>query len=164
MIGIEEDKNVTREGPPKLILTSPPYPGVHVLYHRWQIFGRRETPAPFWIAGCTDGTGAAFYTFGHRRNVRGYYRQMRGAYNSLAAVSGEETLLVQLIAFSKPDIQLNKHLEVLETAGFKEIRACEVSNSRDGRLWRQVPNRRWYAYNSDIAPASQEVVLFHRLK
>ncbi len=33
-----------------LILTSPPYPGVHVLYHRWNVRGRRETPAPFWIA------------------------------------------------------------------------------------------------------------------
>jgi hypothetical protein len=31
-----------------LVLTSPPYPGVHVLYHRWQVDGRRETPAPYW--------------------------------------------------------------------------------------------------------------------
>ena len=41
---------VAREGSPKLIITSPPYPGVHVLYHRWQVNGRRETPAPYWIA------------------------------------------------------------------------------------------------------------------
>lgn len=36
--------------PAKLVLTSPPYPGVHVVYHRWQILGRKETPAPFWLA------------------------------------------------------------------------------------------------------------------
>ena len=28
----------------RLIVTSPPYPGVHVLYHRWQVRGGRETP------------------------------------------------------------------------------------------------------------------------
>ena len=32
---------------PQLILTSPPYPGVYVNYHRWKVQGRRETPAPF---------------------------------------------------------------------------------------------------------------------
>jgi len=35
-----------------LILTSPPYPGVHVLYHRWNVRGRRESPVPFWLADC----------------------------------------------------------------------------------------------------------------
>ena len=49
-----------------LVVTSPPYPGVHVLYHRWQVNGRRETPAPYWIAGCNDGQGASFYNFGDR--------------------------------------------------------------------------------------------------
>lgn len=33
--------------PARIVLTSPPYPGVHVLYHRWQVDGRKETPAPF---------------------------------------------------------------------------------------------------------------------
>jgi hypothetical protein len=37
-----------------LVVTSPPYPGIHVLYHRWQVDGRRETPAPYWIAACND--------------------------------------------------------------------------------------------------------------
>ena len=27
----------------RLVLTSPPYPAVHVLYHRWQVKGRKET-------------------------------------------------------------------------------------------------------------------------
>src|SRR5439155_26874998 len=52
-----------------LVVTSPPYPGVHVLYHRWQVDGRRETPAPYWIAGCNDGQGASFYNFGDRRQA-----------------------------------------------------------------------------------------------
>src|SRR5262249_40257610 len=51
---------------PRLVFTSPPYVGVHVLYHRWQSFGRKETPAPYWIANVPDGYGASFYTAGSR--------------------------------------------------------------------------------------------------
>ena len=54
---------------PKLVLTSPPYPGVHVLYHRWQVMGRRETPAPYWIADIRDGHGASYYTMGSRSSL-----------------------------------------------------------------------------------------------
>jgi integrase len=57
---------VSRSAPLRLILTSPPYLGVHILYHRWQVRGRRETPAPFWLAGCPDGHGASYYTFASR--------------------------------------------------------------------------------------------------
>ena len=78
---------------PKLILTSPPYPGVHVLYHRWQIHGRKETPAPYWIANCLDGNGASFYTFGDRKNktLENYFENMREAYGALATLSDEAT-------------------------------------------------------------------------
>ena len=42
---------------PQLVVTSPPYPGVHVLYHRWQVDGRKEAPLPFMIANKLDGAG-----------------------------------------------------------------------------------------------------------
>lgn len=32
-----------------LAVTSPPYPGIHMLYHRWQVDGRRESAAPYWL-------------------------------------------------------------------------------------------------------------------
>src|SRR5262249_14765497 len=54
-IGCDEDERVKRFDAPALVITSPPYPGVHVLYHRWQINGRRETAAPYWIANLADG-------------------------------------------------------------------------------------------------------------
>jgi hypothetical protein len=44
---------------PNLVVTSPPYPGVYVLYHRWKVRGRKESPAPFWVADCVDGQGAS---------------------------------------------------------------------------------------------------------
>lgn len=55
---------------PTLVITSPPYPGVHVLYHRWQVLGGKETPAPFWIANQLDGAGEAYYLMnGRPRNL-----------------------------------------------------------------------------------------------
>ena len=50
-----------------LVVTSPPYPGIHMLYYRWQVDGRRESAAPYWIADCQDGQGSAFYNFANRR-------------------------------------------------------------------------------------------------
>ena len=50
-----------------LVVTSPPYPGIHMLYHRWQVDGRKETDAPYWIAACDDGCGTSFYNFADRR-------------------------------------------------------------------------------------------------
>ena len=82
-IGIEAEPAIRELGTPTLVLTSPPYPGVHVLYHRWQVLGRRETPAPFWITGTLDGAGASFYTFGDRgqRSQQNYYRKANEAFD-----------------------------------------------------------------------------------
>jgi hypothetical protein len=165
VVGIENDPQVKDKPPPKLILTSPPYPGVHVLYHRWQVKGRRETPAPFWIANSFDGSGESFYTFGHRKeqNLTRYFDQARANYTSIAKVAGPETLLVQMVGFSDRSWQLPRYLSVLETAGFTEVRIPYFANSPDGRLWRKVPNRKWYTEQHDHIESSKEVVLFHRM-
>jgi hypothetical protein len=55
--GIEDDKCMRTLRAPRLVVTSPPYPGVHVLYHRWQVDGRKEAPLPFMIANKLDGSG-----------------------------------------------------------------------------------------------------------
>lgn len=152
-----------KHGPPKLILTSPPYPGVHVLYHRWQIMGRRETPAPFWIANAQDGSGLSYYSFGDRKapGLNSYFEQAKSSFKSIAQVATEETIIVQLIAFSESDAQLPRYLDVMEAAGLEEVRELNI-DTEDGRLWRTVPNRKWYAQKSTSPRASNEVVLFHR--
>jgi hypothetical protein len=163
VVGIEDSQ--IADNPPRLILTSPPYPGVHAIYHRWQVQGRKETPAPFWIANTLDGQGGAFYTFGDRRqqNLAGYYDQLREAFNSIAWVVDRETLLIQMVAFSDPSWQLPKYLEVMEEANFTEFESPFPSSSPDGRLWRYVPNRKWYADQKGVTASSKEVVLFHKL-
>ena len=162
--GIEKDPLFRTIRAPKLILTSPPYPGVHVLYHRWQVLGRRETPAPFWIAGTLDGAGSSFYTFGDRKqkNLRDYYAQAQRAFCSLARVSDTDTTLVQMVAFSDTSWQLPEYLKMMEASGFEEVLFPELANARDGRSWRSVPNRKWYADAKGATSSSKEVVLFHR--
>ena len=107
VIGIEEDFRITRMGAPSLVLTSPPYPGVHVLYHRWQVRGRRETPAPFWIAGAWDGHGESYYTFGSRKEPRlsQYFSTALSSFESISRIINRNTIVVQMVAFANPQWQ-----------------------------------------------------------
>lgn len=142
----------------RLIVTSPPYAGVHVLYHRWQVDGRRETSAPYWISNCSDGQAGQFYTLGSRTPTgeQRYFETMHRAYQSLHAVCEPDAHVVQLVAFSDPDRLLPQYLEVMAAAGFDERATTAVS-----REWRSVPNRRWHAMQKGQTPASREVVLVH---
>jgi DNA methylase len=164
--GIEEEPAIAEYGPPKLVLTSPPYPGVHVIYHRWQVLGRKETPAPFWITNTLDGSGSSYYTFGDRKNpnLKTYFDRAQATFRSIAQIANRETLIVQLVAFAQPSWQLPTYLETMAAAGLVEFKIPCFSNSRDGRLWRVVPNRKWYAEQRGPGGAGKEVVLFHRAK
>lgn len=163
-IGLHQDTALATLPRPALILTSPPYPGVHVLYHRWQVLGRREAPAPYWIAGTHDGAGASFYTFGDRQaHSKRYGEYLAHAFESLAQIAGPRTMVVQMVAFSDPASQLPEYLRVLESVGFEETSPPVTVDSHDGRIWRSVPNRKWYAGRHRNLASSQEVVLFHRL-
>jgi adenine-specific DNA methylase len=147
---------------PKLILTSPPYFGLHVLYHRWQVHGRRETPAPFWIAASLDGKGSSFYTFGdrQRRSMDTYIERLRDCFKSVARLMDKKSTLVQLVAFSNPDVQLTPYLEAMESAGLSE----RILAAQQTRFWRTVPNRKWYAKYRSEGPGSKELLLVHKLK
>lgn len=161
--GAHTEKAVQRASPPRLIVTSPPYPGIHVLYHRWQVDGRKETPAPFWIADKLDGAGSSHYTMGDRKNpeLRTYFEQLEAAYSSIGAIAGPETTIVQMVAFSDVDQQLPKYLDVMVRCGLVEVRPWSITNG-DGRLWRDIPNRKWHAQQNLHSPGAREVVLVHR--
>ena len=151
--------------PAKLVVTSPPYPGVHVVYHRWQIHGRKETPAPFWLANQRDGAGEAFYTLG-RRDEQGlgrYFERLESVFSSVRPLLGEEAQVFQLVAFADPKWQLPAFLHAMENAGYLET-LVEANHESvvGGRVWRQVPGRKWYANKRGEIPASKEVLLLHR--
>lgn len=151
-----------RFGRPKLILTSPPYPGVHVLYHRWQILGRRETGAPYWLAGKSDGHSGVFYTLADRRpNARErYLTRLRECFSSVRKVMADNTTLVQLVAFSDPDIELPMYLLAMGDCGLEQHEL--PSGAR--RSVRKVPNRKWYAYIAGQSQSSTEFLLIHRAR
>lgn len=163
-VGAETDKKISAVGPPALVLTSPPYPGLHVLYHRWQVRGRKETPAPFWIAGTQDGAGASFYTFGDRKQsgFDKYFETLQAAFRSVHKIATTKTTIVQMVAFSEPETQLPRYLDSMARAGFNELRIAVSPESPDGRAWRSVPGRKWYANQMGSTGGSREVVLFHR--
>ena len=161
---IHLDRDINGMAAPKLIVTSPPYPGVHVLYHRWQVQGRRETPAPYWIANSLDGDGASFYTFGDRKQpeLTTYYDAAFAAFSSIAQIAKPDTTIVQMIACSDSSWQLPAYLGTMQRAGYREILFRGLSDAKDGRLWRTIPNRKFYADQKGETASSKEVVLFHR--
>ena len=125
--------------------------------------GRKETPAPFWIAGAWDGHGESYYTFGNRKesDLSHYFNTALASFESITRIINKRTKVIQLVAFSNPEWQLPRYLKMMEDAGFKEIQS--KFDSPDGRAWRSVPNRKWYArHRGNISP-SIEVVLFHKL-
>lgn len=166
IIGVDEDVSLKAAGAPRLIVTSPPYPGVHMLYHRWQVDGRKESPAPFFIANALDGSGETYYTMGGRGKpgLPTYFSQLDAGLRSLGSIADRSTMLVQVVAFAEPEWQLDRYLSVAADAGWDELFLPLLRGEDDGRLWRSVPNRKWHATRRGQTGGSREVVLFHRLR
>jgi hypothetical protein len=156
---------VLRHRPPRLIVTSPPYPGVHVLYHRWQVLGRKETAAPYWITGSNDGHGASFYTFCDRRRQdhdEKYFARLLACFAAIREVVRDDCVVAQLVGFARPDEQLPKYLDVMRQAGFGEFELRHRPAHED--FWRAVPNRKWYTRIRENAKQSKEILLLHRAR
>jgi hypothetical protein len=162
--GIDGDGRLPKHwGPPRLVLTSPPYMGVHILYHRWQVRGRRETPAPYWLAECRDGNGAAHYTFGDRKrkDMGTYLGFLKDSFSSVISLLDRESIVIQLVACAHPETQMSAYLETMKDVGLEEVELGEFANPAN-RIWRTVPNRKWYADTKGKLSASKEVLLIHR--
>jgi hypothetical protein len=163
-VGIETDKQLNDLiERPRLVFTSPPYPGVHVLYHRWQVSGRRETSIPYLICGLQNGRTEAFYTFGGRRSSASsvYFDLVIQAFKSIAKIIHREAIVVQLVGFSETEIQMPLFLSAMEHAGYEEIFPVSATGQH---LWREVPNRKWYTGNQNHWDTSKEVLIFHKIK
>ena len=145
---------------PRLVLTSPPYPGVHMLYHRWQVLGRRETPAPYWLANIQDGHGASHYTMGSRSELglENYFAGLSAAFGNLRKIVASDATVVQLISFSDVVTQLPLYLDAMNKSGFEEANTGAFVS----RQTRAVPNRKWYNQLRTWNDASREVLLVHR--
>ncbi len=153
--------------PPKLVVTSPPYPGVHVLYHRWQVLGRRETAAPYWITESNDGQGASFYTFCDRRRQdhdEKYFARLLVCYTAIRSVVPDDCVVAQLVGFARPEEQLPLYLDVMRRAGFARLEFKGAGRPAQEEYWRAVPNRKWYNQVREEVRQSKEVLLLHRAR
>lgn len=162
-IGIENENKIRDLiNSPRLVFTSPPYPGVHVLYNKWQIASRKETFLPYYISGMNDSQPEPYYTFGGRSKtgVVKYFELITQSFLSISKVIHQKAVVAQLVGFSDSRIQLPRYLAAMEQAGYKEIFPLSASGKR---LWRDVPNRKWYTNGRDRWDASKEVLLFHAL-
>jgi hypothetical protein len=160
------NRRVGYYGAPQLVLTSPPYPGVYVNYHRWKVQGRRETPVPYWIAKQLDGKGLSYYTMSARaqKHLANYFGELKAAFSAISSLCDRNTIIAQVVGFSDRETQLNRYLETMKIAGLEEIVFDECATADDGRLWRDVPGRRWWTKRGDAEATAREVVLFHRTR
>jgi hypothetical protein len=142
-----------------VVVTSPPYPGVHVLYHRWQVHGRKETPAPYWIAAARDGMGSAYYNFGDRRDPQQerYFRQYEASLRAIRGVMSSSGVLVQMVACHDPERQLPSLLEAIKRSGFRALGDGDTRSL----IRRDVPGRKWHASMKGAIASSKEIVLVH---
>lgn len=143
----------------RLVVTSPPYPGVHVLYHRWQVHGRTETPMPYWIADLQDGMGPKHYTMGGRSSVgqESYFDEMRETWAAVRRLLAPDALVIQLVAFSKPALQVQRYRAMMTEAGYEPVPELEPVGQRD------VPNRRWYYRIEPDRLQAKESLMVHRI-
>lgn len=164
IVGLELDKRISDlKNLPSLVFTSPPYPGVHVLYNKWQIASRRETNLPYYISNSRDSFPPAHYTLGGRRSKSGlvvYFDLITSSFASVAKIANKKATIVQLVGFSNVKTQLEQYLDAMARAGYQEFFPL---SSSEKRIWRDVPNRKWYS-NGRNWDSSKEVLLFHRLK
>ncbi len=146
-------------GRARLVVTSPPYPGVHVLYHRWQVRGRTETPMAYWLGDLQDGLGPKHYTMGGRTEIGEavYFTQILESWSALRRLLRSDAVVIQLVAFSRPREQLPRYLATMSAAGYERAADLEPDETR------MVPNRRWYNRVEPARGWGREVLLAHRL-
>lgn len=150
----------------KLVVTSPPYPGISVLYNRWQIQGRRETAIPYWLIGSRQIETASYFTMGHPKTNLGlnnYFSQIKASFTNICGYLEKNTLVAQVLAFGDKKSQFHTYLDAMTEAGLVEIKNIS-GRSHDGRIWRSVANRKWYNQFKDGASKRSEVIFFFRKK
>lgn len=146
-----------------LVVTSPPYLGVHVLYNKWQYAGRRELRTPFFLADRDDLGGPSAYTIVSRQSKSddAYFAKIQSSFEAAQKLLSNNALVIQLVSFANPEAALPRYLRALDAAG---LTLCETYAKSGGLRWRAVPARRWYARVGAIrdSGANQEVLLVHR--
>jgi hypothetical protein len=133
-----------------------------MLYHRWQVYGRKETVLPYRLLNLNDGFFESHYTFGSRKQAdKLYFGKLEAVFSSLRRLATRSTLLAQVVGFADPQRHLPRFRDVISQAGFDEVidPASPLSV-----VERMVPHRRWYAESATDQGGSHEFLLIHRCR
>ena len=88
---------------------------------------------------------------------------VRKTFKQAGNLLGYDGYICQLVGFSNIDEQLDRYLYAMELAGYQEYKIKKLNHSSgDGRIWRDVPSRRWYAKKKGLIASSREVLLIHK--
>ena len=155
--------NSLKKGKIKLILTSPPYPGINISYNRWQLHGRRDTKLPYWIMNTKAPVFTKLnYKHGKKRELNDYYQNMTKVFRNLRPYCSSSCLIVKLLSFRNKIKEFRMYREAMDKAGLEEIK---ILKKGDGRLWRTVPKRRWKVrYSKKKLKSNKEVLLVYKYK
>jgi DNA modification methylase len=155
--------NSLKKGKIKLILTSPPYPGINISYNRWQLHGRRDTKLPYWIMNTKAPVFTKLnYKHGKKRELNDYYQNMTKVFRNLRPYCSSNCLIVKLLSFRNKIKEFRMYREAMDKAGLDEIK---ILKKGDGRLWRTVPKRRWQVrYSKKKLKSNKEVLLVYKYK
>jgi DNA modification methylase len=155
--------NSLKKGKIKLILTSPPYPGINISYNRWQLHGRRDTKLPYWIMNTKAPVFTKLnYKHGKKRELNDYYQNMTKVFRNLRPYCSSNCLIVKLLSFRNKIKEFRMYREAMDKAGLEEIK---ILKKGDGRLWRTVPKRRWQVrYSKKKLKSNKEVLLVYKYK
>ena len=85
---------------------------------------------------------------------------IRDVFTAIRPHLADDAIVAQLIGFADVRTQLPLYLAAMEAAGFQEWNPAGFER----RLWRKVPNRKWYAKLQGAVDASSELLLFHRAR
>jgi DNA modification methylase len=151
------------EGYPKfdLAITSPPYPGVHVLYAKWQLRGRRETNLPSFIVN-SQAKPESFLTMGSRfSGDQQYFKKMEEVVKAVRKNLKPNALFIQLVGFSDSKTQMPRYLELYSNHGFEKLAA---PSSRNKSVSREVPSRKWHAsVIGNLETKREHLLVFRRI-
>ena len=127
----------------KLIITSPPYPGINISYARWHIHGRRNTTLPYLVLGFPIPENKSIFNFQSPRNRTYdlYFNKLETIFKSVRKICSKDTVVLQLVAFNHENGLFEKYLKTLEDCGFKEKKLKKVRSKNIPQNFFQTINR-----------------------
>jgi DNA modification methylase len=116
----------------RLIITSPPYPDVHIEYNNLMLEGRRGSKLLYRLCQLPEEIRRPIeYRLGNKNE---YFKLLQDILITLNPLLHDKGKAVFVIGFKEPETQIAEFTHICETAGFQI----------EKQFQRNIPNRAWY--------------------